>query len=215
MYLSFLPAVADEVEHPGELFVGQLQVGFFGGPSDGEDGEQTPPFYSHFRQEFLEEFQVFEILLVYASHYIPDNLFLFRQHTDGVDCILETFRMTAQPVMCFFEAVEADGCRMHAGGQQRVQPFACHQQSVGNDSPGISPAVKFHSAGFDVFAHQSLSSGKNYQYFIRIDMGSNIVYNFQKIFHRHILHASRYMAVAAAMTAGCIATKRTFPKECA
>ena len=91
VYLSFLPAVADEVEHPGELFVGQLQVGFFGGRPTGKmvsRRHRLPPISV---RNSLKSFRSLKFFLVYASHHIPDNLFLFRQHADGVDCILETF----------------------------------------------------------------------------------------------------------------------------
>ena len=54
VYLPVFPAVAYEIEQPGELLVTELQFRNFGSASDGKDGEQTPPFYTHLHEKFLE-----------------------------------------------------------------------------------------------------------------------------------------------------------------
>ena len=48
---------------------------------------------------------------------------------------------------------------------------------------------------------------------MRINMGRDLVYYFQEIFDRHVRILGRNMAVTSTMEAGCIATKRTLPKE--
>ena len=48
---------------------------------------------------------------------------------------------------------------------------------------------------------------------MRVHMGRNLVYHFQEIFDRHIRMGGRNMAVASAMEAGGVTTKRTLPKE--
>ena len=118
-----------------------------------------------------------------------------------------------EPVVRLFEPVEADGDGVHAGCQQRVQPCAVEQQSVGDDSPGIFAFVQFPSAYFDIFTHQRFASGKDDHHLMRVHMGRNLVYHFQEIFDRHIRMGGRNMAVASAMEAGGVTTKRTLPKE--
>ena len=105
VYLTLFPAEADEVHDPCELFVRQLQIRLSRSTSNWEDRKDTPPFYAHLDQKILEEHQILEVALVYASHHIPDDLLFLGQHTDGIQCLLETFRITAKPVMRFLETI--------------------------------------------------------------------------------------------------------------
>ena len=105
VYLTLFPAEADEVHDPCELFVRQLQIRLSRSTSNWEDRKDTPPFYAHLDQEILEEHQILEVALVYASHHIPNDLLFLGQHTDGIQCLLETFRITAKPVMRFLETI--------------------------------------------------------------------------------------------------------------
>ena len=72
VYFTLFPAEADEVHDPCKLLVRQLQIGLSRGTSNWEDRKDTPPFYAHLDQEILEEHQILEVALVYASHHIPD-----------------------------------------------------------------------------------------------------------------------------------------------
>ena len=214
VYLTLFPAEADEVHEPCELLVRQLQIGLSRGTSNWEDRKDTPPFYAHLDQKILEEHQILEVVLVYASHHIPDDLLFLGQHTDGIQCLLETFRITAKPVMRFLETIQADSRRVQSGSQERVEPFPGHQITIGDDPPRISPAIQFQPAFLDILTNQRLASGKDDEHFVRLDVRRDIVYDFQEVFDRHIRDRGRDMAIAPAMTAGYITTKRTLPKEC-
>lgn len=68
--VSGLARALDEVQHPPELFGGELQFGIVRRPSYGEHGEEPPAFQPDADEVLFQFFQVRVIVLVHAGHYI-------------------------------------------------------------------------------------------------------------------------------------------------
>ena len=180
---------------------------------NGKDGEESPIFDSSLADHVSKLMQMGEVSLVDTGHDIPNQILCLCQEPDGSQGILETHLMASHPVVFFLESVQTDGDAPHAGLHQALQPLFCEQHAITDDSPGIFPAVKFPSDILDILTDEWFTSRNVDHQLVSIHVGADAVDHMQEILSRHVGNNGILFAVASAMQAMEVASKRTFPKE--
>ena len=129
-------------------------------------------------------------------------------HVDGAKCTLEAMRVTAEMVVAFLQAVEADGERAEPGIQQLGVAFGRHRKSVRDHAPRVAALHDFLAAFLEVGAHQRFTAGNHHNEVLRVDMRSEFVQHVHEVFTGHVRDGV-LDAVATAMQAVQVAAEQS------
>ena len=204
--------LTDKVKDLPEFLVGQLEQRIVLGAALREHRRDTPALHADFQENFENLRQFLKVLPVHAGHHVESEPLGVSGHVDSSECVVETRGGSAEMVVAFLEAIQANRERAQPCIQQFGVAFRRHGKPVGHHAPGITPFLDFLAAFFQVRAHQRLAPGNHHNKVLRVDVGCKLVQHPHKVFPGHVGNGVLH-AVAATVQAVQVTAQGAFPKE--
>ncbi len=99
---------ADEVEHLAEFLVRELEQRIVLRAALREHGRDAPTLYADFQKQVENLREFLEVLAVHAGHHVEGEALRVGGHVDGAERVIETRGGSAEMVVAFLEAIQAN-----------------------------------------------------------------------------------------------------------
>ena len=203
---------ADKVEHLAEFLVRELEQRIVFCAALREHGRNAPALHADFQKQVENLREFLQVLAVHACHHVEGETFRVGRHVNSAERAFKAMRVATEMVVVCFEAVKADRERAEACVQKARVSFGSHRKPVRDHSPGVTALLDFHTAFFEVRAHQGFAAGNDHDKVLWVDVRGELVEHVHKVFAGHVGDGV-LDAVATAVQTVQVAAERTFPEK--